>query len=51
MEFDLVIVHVNHGIRGEAADADEEYVRDICRKLGLMPPADQPIEKQKGFSR
>ena len=35
MEFDLVIVHVNHGIRGEAADADEEYVRDICRKLGL----------------
>ena len=35
MEFDLVIVHVNHGIRGEAADADEEYVRGICRKLGL----------------
>ncbi|MGN0404954.1 MAG: tRNA lysidine(34) synthetase TilS [Bariatricus sp.] len=35
MEFDLVVVHVNHGIRGEAADADEEYVRDICRKLRL----------------
>ena len=26
----LVAVHVNHGIRGEDADADERFVQNIC---------------------
>ena len=28
--FDLVAVHVHHGLRGEAADRDEDYVRQVC---------------------
>lgn len=30
--FSLLAVHVNHGIRGKAAEADEVYVRELCRK-------------------
>lgn len=30
IDFSLVAVHVNHGIRAESADADEKYVREIC---------------------
>ena len=33
-ELDLSIncVHVNHGLRGEASDDDEDFVRSICKK-------------------
>ena len=27
------VCHVNHGLRGERADADEEYVRQMCDRL------------------
>ena len=27
----LAVVHVNHGIRGKAADADQAYVENFCR--------------------
>ncbi len=33
--FDLVAVHVNHGLRGEQADCDEAYVKDLCEKLNV----------------
>lgn len=33
--FELVVVHVNHGLRGEDADGDEAYVRDLCKKYGI----------------
>ncbi len=32
---DIVVVHVNHGIRGEDAKLDEEYVRKLCADSGV----------------
>ena len=30
--FEILAVHVNHGIRGEEAKADEEFVKTLCEK-------------------
>lgn len=35
MGFSLFAVHVNHGLRGEDADADEAYVKQICQQQGV----------------
>ena len=32
---DIVSVHINHGIRGAAADADEQFVRELCVRHGV----------------
>ena len=34
--FELVVVHVNHGLRGEDADGDEAYVKELCREHGII---------------
>ncbi len=31
----LTAVHVHHGLRGEAADGDMEFVRALCERLGV----------------
>ncbi len=31
----IFAVHVNHMLRGDEADADEEYCRELCRSLGI----------------
>lgn len=35
MYFDICACHVNHGIRGEEADRDEQFVIDYCTKNGI----------------
>ena len=32
---ELLVLHVNHGLRGEESDADEEFVRSQAASLGL----------------
>ncbi|MCR5322080.1 MAG: tRNA lysidine(34) synthetase TilS [Lachnospiraceae bacterium] len=31
LELEIFVIHVNHGIRGAAADEDERFVEDFCR--------------------
>lgn len=33
--FELLAVHVNHCLRGEAADADEAFVQAVCKKMRI----------------
>lgn len=33
--FSLTGIHINHGIRGEEADRDEEFTKELCRKLEI----------------
>ncbi len=50
MDFDLCAVHINHGIRGKAADDDAAWVVEHCRKSGVscvMVQANVPLYAQK----
>lgn len=33
--FEIIAVHVNHGIRGESALHDEQYVQELCAKYSV----------------
>lgn len=35
ISFSLKAVHINHMIRGEAADQDEEFVKSLCKRLQI----------------
>lgn len=35
MDLKLTVVHINHGIRGKAADEDEQFVRELCAQRGI----------------
>ena len=32
---ELIVAHVQHGLRGEASEADERFVADVARRAGL----------------
>lgn len=34
-DIEIVAVHVNHGIRGESARADEAFTEELCREFGV----------------
>ena len=46
--FELSVCHVNHGLRGEAADRDEAFVRKVCVQAGLPLRVFHPADV--GFS-
>ncbi|MCM8709557.1 tRNA lysidine(34) synthetase TilS [Clostridium sp. SYSU_GA19001] len=50
----LYAAHVNHCLRGEEADKDEEYVEEFCRKLGIecfVKRVDiKKLSKERGLS-
>ena len=35
LDLKLLVVHVNHGIRGEEADRDAMHVKKMCEKLNV----------------
>ncbi|MBQ9065305.1 MAG: tRNA lysidine(34) synthetase TilS [Blautia sp.] len=35
MDMELHVIHVNHGIRGEEAVRDEDFVKSLCKKRGI----------------
>ena len=41
LKIKLSVAHLNHMIRGGEADGDEQYVKDICRKLKIRVMTDR----------
>lgn len=54
MNFRVSAAHLNHGIRDEAADSDEAFVRELCEFMGVplyVERADVPaIARAKGWT-
>lgn len=49
LSFELAAVHVNHGLRGEAAEEDEAFVRELCAELEV--PLLTVSEDVAGYAR
>lgn len=35
MDFEIGIAHINHGLRGEESDGEEQFVKDLAKRLEL----------------
>ena len=35
LDFDIRVIHVEHGIRGEESRRDAGFVRELCARLGV----------------
>ena len=40
---DLIVLHVNHHLRGEESDGDEAFVRELAQSLGLAIAVEHAI--------
>ncbi|MEI6610871.1 MAG: tRNA lysidine(34) synthetase TilS [Deltaproteobacteria bacterium] len=52
LDFDIIVAHFNHGLRGTSSDEDENYSQAIAEKLGLIFVTGKMDSKlrQKGVS-
>ena len=50
---DLVVGHVNHGLRGADSDADEAHVQELAQTSGLAVQVRRvaPLELREGLRR
>lgn len=48
LRIDVAAAHFNHRLRGVAADEDEEFVRDACRRLGVPLTVERATEVIRG---
>ncbi|MBI4898619.1 MAG: tRNA lysidine(34) synthetase TilS [Actinobacteria bacterium] len=44
----VTALHVNYGLRGEQSDADENYCRELCEKLGVVIVVERVTLGQNG---
>jgi tRNA(Ile)-lysidine synthase len=52
LDFSIIVVHYNHGLRGTSSDEDEKYSQELAKKLGLIFVSGKMDQKlrQKGKS-
>ena len=52
LDFDIVVAHYNHGLRGDSSDEDEKYSQELAEKFGLIFVSGKMDAKlrQKGVS-
>jgi len=54
MNFELTVLHLDHGLRGEAAREDRRWVEQLAARLGLPCIADRraagPVKREGGYS-
>ncbi len=47
---DILAFHLNHGLRGEESEGDAQFVRHLCRQLGLTLKEERaPLAKAHGL--
>ncbi|HIT90303.1 MAG TPA: tRNA lysidine(34) synthetase TilS [Candidatus Merdenecus merdavium] len=54
LDFEVMVVHVNHGLRGEESDQDQYFVEHLCKTLDLfcmsVNVSAEDYGKEKGIS-